>query len=297
MPDVVIGVDAGGTKTVVAVWVDGAERARTRAPGAAVRPGRAMASAAIIASAARQALAQAGQISSRLMVVGAAGAGRDQEAGELARALRAEAVSDRVHVTTDIALALSAAFGNGPGLVLSAGTGSVAAARAMDGSVSRMGGYGWQMGDGGGGYDLGRSALMRISLGHDGLAAGSKLEARLLEAAKAPDFDALVRWAAGAGPREIAGLANAVLALAAEGDAAARAIIAYGAEQLIALALGLATRAGVTQVALAGGLLHSGPLRDAVQSRLAERGLTVLTTELDPVAGALAMASELRVER
>lgn len=296
MPDVVIGVDAGGTKTVVAVWLDGTERARTRAPGAAVRPGRAMASAAIIASAARQTLAQAGQIGGRLMVVGAAGAGRDQEAGELARALRAEGVADRVHVTTDIALALSAAFGSGSGLVLSAGTGSVAGARAAGGGVSRMGGYGWQMGDGGGGYDLGRSALMRISLGHDGLAAGGKLEARLLEAARVPDFDALVRWAAGAGPREIAGLASAVLALAAEGDDAAHAIVAHGAEQLITLARGLAARAGVTQVALAGGLLHSGPLRDAVQSRLVDSGLTVLATELDPVAGALAIASELKVE-
>jgi N-acetylglucosamine kinase-like BadF-type ATPase len=296
MPEIVLGADVGGTKTVVAVQVDGKELARVRATGAAVRPGRAMASAATIASAARQALAQAGQLRGRLLVVGAAGAGRPAEADELARALRAEDVADRVHVITDIALALAAAFGSDNGMVLSAGTGSVAAARNADGSVTRMGGYGWQMGDGGGGYDLGRAALMRAGLGHDGLAAPSKLEACLINAARAGDFDGLVRWAAGAGPREVAALAGPVLELAAEGGEAAQAIVAYGAEQLVALTLGLSKRAGIRRVALTGGLLQGGPLRDAVQARLLQAGLEVLSGEVDPIAGAFAIAAELRTE-
>lgn len=296
MEDAVVGADVGGSKTVVAVQLDGVERVRVRAPGAAVRPGRAMASAATIASAARQALAQAGQLRARLLVVGAAGAGREPEASELARAIRAEDVADRVHVTTDIALALTAAFGNGSGMVLSAGTGSVAAARAQDGMVTRMGGYGWQMGDGGGGYDLGRAALMRVSLGHDGLAAPGPLEARVIEAAHAGNFDGLVQWAAGAGPREIAGLASVILDAAAEGGEAARAIVAYGAEQLAELALGLSTRAGIRRVALTGGLMGRGPLRDAVRARLAAAGLEVLDGDVDPIAGAFRIASELKAE-
>ena len=221
MPDVILAADVGGSKTVVAVAVDGTEQARVRATGAAVRPGRAMASAATIASAARQALADAGQLRGRLLVVGAAGAGRGTEAGELARALRGEDVADRVHITTDIALALTAAFGDGPGLVLSAGTGSVAAARSGEGTEMRMGGYGWQMGDGGGGYDLGRAALMRVSLGHDGLAAASPLEEKIIEAAHVGTFDGLVRWASSAGPREVAALAGPVLEAASAGDKAA----------------------------------------------------------------------------
>ncbi|HET8763518.1 MAG TPA: BadF/BadG/BcrA/BcrD ATPase family protein, partial [Gemmatimonadales bacterium] len=233
MADVTIAADVGGTKTVVAVRVDGAERARVRATGAAVRPGRAMASAATIAAAARQALAEAGQLRGRLLVVGAAGAGREAEAGELARALRGEDVADKVHVTTDIELALRAAFGDGPGIVLCAGTGSIAAARGADGTMSRMGGYGWQMGDGGGGYDIGRAALMRVSLGHDGLTAPSALEDRLVSATHVGNFDGLVRWAAAAGPKEVASLARVVHDAAAEGDAAAQAVVAYAERQLV----------------------------------------------------------------
>ena len=292
MADVIIAADVGGTKTVVAVQVGGTERARVRTTGAAVRPGRAMASAAIIAAAARQALAEAGQLRGRLLVVGAAGAGREAEAGELARALRGEDVADKVHVTTDIELALRAAFGDGPGMVLCAGTGSIAAARDASGNLTRMGGYGWQMGDGGGGYDLGRAALMRVSLGHDGLTAPSALEDRLVAAAHVGNFDGLVRWAAAAGPKEVASLARVVLDTAAEGDAAAQAVVAYAERQLVELATGLAKRSGVRRIALTGGVLHAGPLRDAVQKALRKAGLEVLDAVLDPIEGAWDFGAE-----
>ena len=286
MGEVIVAADVGGTRTTVAVQVDGVERARVVAAGAAVRPGRAMASAATIAAAARQALAAAGQIRGSLLIVGAAGAGREAEAGELARALRAEEVATTVRVTTDLALALAAAFPDGPGVVLSAGTGSVAVARSADGAEMRMGGYGWQMGDGGSGYDIGRSALMRVSLSHDGLAPATGLEAALLAAARATDYDALVRWAAGAGPREVASLAAPVLAEAGEGDSAARAIVEYAAKQLSELVTALAKRSGVRDVALTGGLMQPGPLRDAVAARLGKSGLNVLDKTVDPIAGA-----------
>jgi N-acetylglucosamine kinase-like BadF-type ATPase len=286
MADVVIAADVGGTKTVVAVQVDGTERVRVRATGAAVRPGRAMASAATIAAAARQALAEAGQLRGRLLIVGAAGAGREAEAGELARALRGEDVADRVHVTTDIELAYRAAFGNDPGIVLCAGTGSIAAARDRSGTITRVGGYGWQMGDGGGGYDVGRTALMRVSLGHDGLAAPSALEERLVRAAHAGDFDGLVRWAGAAGPKEVAALARVVIDTAGDGDAAAQAVVNHAARQLVELVTGLADRTGVRRVALTGGLLQAGALLEAVQRALRSAGLDVLEAEVDPIEGA-----------
>lgn len=292
MADVVIAADVGGTKTVVAVRVDGTERSRVRATGAAVRPGRAMASAATIAAAARQALAEAGQLRGRLLVVGAAGAGRDAEAGELARALRGEDVADKVHVTTDIELALRAAFGDERGIVLCAGTGSIAAARNSDGTLTRLGGYGWQMGDGGGGYDLGRAALMRVSLGHDGLAAPSALEDRLVDAAHVGNFDGLVRWAAAAGPKEVAALARVVLETAAEGDAAAQAVVAYAEGQLVELVTGLAKRSGIRRVALTGGVLGAGPLRAGVLRAVRKAGMEVLDAAVDPIEGAWKLGGE-----
>jgi N-acetylglucosamine kinase-like BadF-type ATPase len=47
--------------------------------------------------------------------------GREVERRELAQALRGESVAERVVVVTDVQLAEAAAFGDGPGIVLSAG--------------------------------------------------------------------------------------------------------------------------------------------------------------------------------
>ena len=96
-------------------------------------------------------------------MVGAAGAGREPEREELRKALRGENLAPTVVVTTDIEIALAAAFTDGPGIVVSAGTGSVAVGRDQAGKRHRIGGYGWQMGDEGSGYAIGRAALGAVS--------------------------------------------------------------------------------------------------------------------------------------
>ena len=168
MTRILIGADVGGTKT--AVGVSDGERilARAEGSGAAVRPGRALASASVIAEVVRQALAGAGRLSGDVLFVGAAGAGREPERDELRKALRAENLAAAVVVATDIEIALAAAFDEGPGIVVSAGTGSVAVGRDRSGRQHRIGGYGWQMGDEGSGYAIGREALVAVSRAADG---------------------------------------------------------------------------------------------------------------------------------
>src|SRR3712207_901233 len=102
-----IGADVGGSKTAVGVSDGGEILARADGPGAAIRPGRALASASIIAEVVRRALAGLGRLTGDVLVVGAAGAGRDPEREELRKALRAESLADRVVVTTDIEVALT----------------------------------------------------------------------------------------------------------------------------------------------------------------------------------------------
>src|SRR6187549_1924344 len=113
---ILIGADVGGTKTAVAVSDGEQILARVEGPGAAVRPGRALASAGAVAETVRQALAKAGRLSGDVLVVGAAGAGREPEREELHTALRTEGLATTVVVTTDIDLALAAAFPSGPGI-------------------------------------------------------------------------------------------------------------------------------------------------------------------------------------
>lgn len=293
---ILIGADVGGSKTAVGVSQGGEVLARADGPGAAVRPGRALASASIIAEVVRRALAGTGRLTGDVLVVGAAGAGRDPEREELRKALRGEALAERVVVTTDVEVALAGAFETGPGMVVSAGTGSISVGRDRHGRRARIGGYGWQMGDEGSGYAIGRAALGAVSRAHDGRSPRTALTDRVLDATRSADFDALVRWAASATPAEIAGLAPHVLEVAGRGDPLAQGILDYAARELSQLAICLLPVMDVEPplgVALTGGLLSvDGPLRRAVLQRLAEEpGLRTIETPVDTVVGALRLAA------
>ena len=287
MSKVIAGADVGGSKSAAAVWHDGTEVARVSGIGAAVRPGRALSSAATIATLVRRALTSAGLLRADLLVVGAAGAGREPEAGDLARALRNEDIAARVQVTTDLALLLESAFPDGPGLVLAAGTGSVAVARTATGDIERAGGYGWQMGDEGGGYDMGRAVLRAVGRAADGRGPATALEQAARDVARAEDLPALIRWAASAGVAEVAALGGAAVRAAESGDAVAVEILRASADELAGLALGLARSTRIKRVAIAGGLAGSDLMRNEIATRLAAGKLTVLDGVPDALAGAL----------
>jgi len=295
MPKVLIGADVGGTKTAVAVSRDGKIVGRADGPGAAVRPGRALASSSTIAEVVRQALSAAGLLLGDVLVVGAAGVGREPEREELRKALRGENVASSVVVTTDIEIALTAAFADGPGIVVSAGTGSVAVGRDRTGKRHRIGGYGWQMGDEGSGYAIGRASLGAVSRAVDDRSPKTALSNRLLKATRSDNYDDLVRWAAGASPAEVAALAPHVLAVAAAGDPLAQGIADYAARELSQLAICLVPKMDITPpipVAITGGLLGADqPLRKTLLAKLAEEPLFKPTdTPVDAVAGALRLA-------
>jgi glucosamine kinase len=295
MPKVLIGADVGGTKTAVAVSRDGKIVGRAEGPGAAVRPGRALASSSTIAEVVRQALSSSGLLIGDVLLVGAAGVGREPERDELRKALRGENVASSVVVTTDIEIALAAAFADGPGIVVSAGTGSVAVGRDRTGRQHRIGGYGWQMGDEGSGYAIGRASLGAVSRAVDGRSPKTALSDRLLRATRSDDYDELVRWAAGASPAEVAALAPHVLAVAAAGDPLAQGIADYAARELSQLAICLIPKMDITPpipVAVTGGLLSADqPLRKTLLAKLAEESVfQPKDSPVDAVAGALLLA-------
>lgn len=295
MSRILIGADVGGSKTAVGVSDGETILARADGAGAAIRPGRALASASVIAEVVRKALAGAGRLSGDVLYVGAAGAGRQPERDELRKALRAENLAPLVVVSTDIEIALAAVFDTGPGIVVSAGTGSVAVGRDRAGKQRRIGGYGWQMGDEGSGYAIGRAALGAVSRAADGRSPRTALSERVLAATRSEGFDDLIRWAAGASPAEVASLAPHVLEVAAHGDTLAQGICDYAARELTQLALHILPRLGgdgAVPVALSGGLLANDALRRAVLARLAdEPRFAVQDAPVDALTGALRLAA------
>lgn len=293
-----LGVDAGGSHTTVLLADESLRTlARVDGPASAMRPGGAATSAAIIVETARRAAEQAmATLPADRMGVGAAGAGRPTEQKELRKALLAAGVATSVLVAGDGEAALWSAFGEAPGMLLSAGTGSIGYARDAAGTLHRVGGYGWQMGDEGGGYWLGRRALAAAGAARDGRGEGSTLGARLLSALGLRDFDDVVRWAATATSAQIAGLAPHVLNAAVEGETVARAAVQDAATALSDLARALLPRFAAgspVPLALGGGLLREGsPVRAALRERLRDTPLTLAAVAVDPAAGALRLAAK-----
>jgi len=298
MSPILAGADVGGSSTRVVVSDGTRVLGSADGPGAALRPERVLASAATIADVIRRALANAGRLRADAIVIGAAGGGREAEREELRQALRVESLADKLRVTTDIEIALEAAFGSGPGIVLTAGTGSVGVARDSKGAIHRSGGYGWQMGDEGSGYSIGRSALGAIGRAADGRSPATALTEAILAATKAGQLDGLIRWSARAGPAEVAALAPVVLDVAATGDLTARGILDYAARELSQLVFHLLPHfpdEALVTVACNGGLISPGrPLFPVLKVKVEEQPRLAMREEpVNPVDGALAMAQAM----
>ncbi len=301
-PTVLLGVDVGGSHTAAAIArPDMTVLARAEGPGVPMRSGGAAATAAAVADVTTRAAHAAGvTLPVDRAMVGAAGAGRALERHDLKQALAAHGLARSLEVVADGEIALAAAFGTESGILINAGTGSIAYARDRQGRLRRSGGYGWQLSDEGGGYWIGRRALATAAKARDGGGDGSALMARLLGALKLREFDDLVRWSAAAAPPDVAALAPHVLTAAAAGDSAARRITADAAAELVLLVQVVEPMFPPDDplpVAAAGGLLRPGsPLLDAFAVRLAAalpraqlRDVTV-----DAPLGALRLAAELQ---
>ncbi len=284
---IVITADVGGTKTSVAITKGDERLCHVIGPGAAVRPGRALASATIVAGLLRGALAETRLLRADAVVIGAAGAGRTTDAEELRIAVTRERIADRVVVVSDVALALEA-LGIEVGLVLVAGTGSVAIGRAPGGVPVRQGGYGWQMGDEGGGYWIGQHALRAAGLAHDGRGPATMLLTTFLEATGSATFRDLVGWSTIASTREVAGLSRIVVSAAALGDTVAVGILDQAAAALAQLVNQLAElfgSAAAVPVGFTGGLVgQGGPLQPRVISLIGPP-FAPSSAPLDPLLG------------
>jgi N-acetylglucosamine kinase-like BadF-type ATPase len=295
-------VDGGGSHTEAAVADQSlAIRARAHGGASAIGPGRVSPGARAIVATVRQALQQAGSTEvPEVLVAGVAGVGRDEERLALQRALLDAGLARRVEITTDAAIALESVFHQTPGILLNSGSGSIAYARDPAGVVWRAGGLGWQMGDEGSGYALGRAALGVVGRAADGRGPATALGRSIAARVGADSLDALVRWAGSATPTDVAGLAQAVQEAAREGDAVAGALVREAAQALADHVLVLLRRfpgTGRVALGLAGGILTAGwPIRNALETHLEEKAprVTIMNEPVDAPRGALAMAARLR---
>jgi len=146
MSRLAVGVDAGGTSTTVSISRDGGATKTISGEGASASALGAPEAARRIGDLIVQAV---GGETADTIVVGAAGAGRSDVASALQKILAQRFAGAGVRVVDDAQIALRATVPEGSGIVLIAGTGSIA--YGEHGSQSfRAGGYGYLLGDDGG---------------------------------------------------------------------------------------------------------------------------------------------------
>jgi len=301
MTFIVIGIDGGGSKThAIVADEQGGTIAETVGPGSAVRPGKADASADVITEVVRDALAscEMTHVTPRVLCVGVAGAGRETERQALWQALVSRDVADEVVIHSDFSIALDDAFGDGPGVLLISGTGSVAFGRGPTGTTARCGGWGPVCGDEGSGAWIGRRALSVVTGAADGREPDTALTGAVLTAAQVNETTDLIAWAAQGTPGTLASLAPVVLSVAEAGDLRANALVSLAVEELVLHVRALARqlfgdeRAAVP-VALSGGMLSRGStLRKRLEHRLksAVPGAQLRSDTVVPARGAVRAA-------
>jgi N-acetylglucosamine kinase len=156
--------------------------------------------------------------------------GPDDKREILAGILRA----DKLTVTNDAVIALAGATATGQGIIVIAGTGSIAFGRNAAGRTARAGGWGYVFGDEGGGFDIARQALRAALRMEEGWGPPTTLREILLAETGAADVNqALHLFYTPEWPRSrVAKLARAVDAAARNSDAVAAEVLRGEAQQL-----------------------------------------------------------------
>ncbi len=264
-----LGLDGGGTKTECVVLDANGQVAGqgVAGPSNPLRVGFATAAGALTL-AARAALTSASAQMTQVTAVcaGLAGAGRPSVANRVLAFLAAEFPQAFVHATTDLEIALEAAVGGGPGVVLIAGTGSSAYGRNAEGNTARAGGCGPWLGDEGSAFDVGRRALAAAALARDEGEPPTRLAERIFAALACSDWDDLTERIARNTDEVFPAIFPVVIEAAEAGDRVARDILLDAATALASLAdivirrLGLAD--GEFALATSGGALGRTALLD-----------------------------------
>ena len=297
----VLGIDAGGTKTVCLLADgDGRVRASARGPGANLQTLGELEVEKVLHEVMDSVLADE-RSAPAAICLGIAGVDRPHDNAIIRGIMRRIGHKAPVLVVNDALAALVAGAGDdGPGIVLIAGTGSICYGRNEDGRAARAGGWGYILGDEGSGWWIGRQALSAVMRAGDGRGTGHDPDRRrarafCLRAGQRPGARGLLpRYAADARSPACRAV---VQGAADDGDVVARQIVADAADELVLAVRSVATRLEMRglqfPLVLSGSLFRVLPtLLSDVLVRLAEVAPRSQPKVLDvePAMGAVRLA-------
>lgn len=158
------------------------------------------------------------------------------DSSETARAItdgiRSLVCAQRIVVTNDAVTSYLGALGFEPGAMVAAGTGVIALAGDKDGSFARTDGWGYMLGDDGGGYHIGRRGLASALRAYDGRGGSEALRRRAEEVFGPPELMKTAIYEAYNPVGEVASFASEVAAVARKGDFVASEIWADASREV-----------------------------------------------------------------
>lgn len=285
MTDYILGIDGGGTSCRAAVArPDGIilGRGKSGAANILTDPNNAIIS---ITEAAKAAYREAGLdeagINGASAFLGLAGT----NVGDLTRYVHDRLPFQHTDIDSDGLIALQGAIGDEDGAVAILGTGSIYMGR-KDNTVRYIGGWGFTIGDLGGGARLGHALLQEALLAHDGVHPRSGVTDAILEEFKG-DPRGIVEFARLSKPGDFGRFAPLLFDHARKGDAQAIAIVKSGAATVNESLDAIMELAGAKRLCLLGGLAQIYP------EWLSERHRAILVeAEADALTGAVALAAK-----
>ena len=295
----VLGLDAGGTKTVCQLADDqGAILAEVRGPGANLQASGELNVEKVLHDAMEEAIGDR-PIVPAAICLGIAGVDRADDEAVVRGIMKRIGYKARVLVVNDALVALEAGAPGEPGVVIVSGTGSIAYGRNSAGEAARAGGWGYVLGDEGSGYWIGRAALRAVLREADRRGPKTALTTLLLRHFGVAQAQNLIHevYHSNLKPHAIGALAQCVQAAHADGDAVAAAILVGAADELEGSGVSVARRLRLVgdpfRFILSGGIFRAVPwLRQELERRLPQTipDSTVSLLDREPAAGAVAFA-------
>jgi N-acetylglucosamine kinase-like BadF-type ATPase len=295
----VLGIDAGGTKTVCLLADErGDIVAEARGAGANLHAAGELAMEKVLHEVMEEAIGDRA-IEPSAICLGIAGVDRDDEMRTVRAIMRRIGHKSRVLVVNDALIALVAGARDAAGIVVIAGTGSIAYGRNAQFEAARAGGWGHMIGDEGSGYWIGREALAAVMRAYDGRGPATALTADVLAHVEADDESRLpaIVYDRALPRMTVAALGPIVQQAATAGDAVAMRILERAADELVLAARSVATqlemRGDEFTFILAGGVFRVVPwLAEELPRRLVEVAprCDVKVLDCEPALGAVWLA-------
>lgn len=295
----VLGIDAGGTKTVCLLADDqGQVVSQSRGPGANLQAAGELHVEKTLHRLMEEALGDRA-VTPAAICLGIAGVDREDDVAIVRGLMWRIGYKAKLRVVNDALVALVAGAGDQPGIVIIAGTGSMAYGRTADGRAARAGGWGHVLGDEGSGYWIGRLALRAVVRAADRRNAPTTLTSRILAHFGVTKPEQLIHevYSRRLEPSAIAALAAEVQAAATDGDRTATEILDRAVDELVVSARSVTKRLRLEDdpfpFVLAGGMFHAAPwLGSRLERRLPEvaRLARIYQLEEEPAVGAVRLA-------